>query len=483
MANSFGKILEQLLLVGNLKNFTVAKALKYDVSYISKWITGKAVPSKKNLERVLTVVTDLVITQSEADNLQMLYSSFGVKSDDALRVAMIDMLRDAYYETTGEVNEKLYANNAALRVSPRGQYPLMSDYAKELNGQEELEIALMADLFAFEHIAKLHIAGIEQRHFCVKEKHENVKMDYIIDLSSLDGNSIYDMVLLIHMMTCFSKLDFHLYYSPWAAGRLMIAVKDAFASVTMVGKDKQFMCTTSTKEKKAVGEIYDAIHEHIDPDKSVFLSTDMHKMLMEHDYLHSLLPHHLRWLVGHITEHFLPQNLFEKYIITTFEEDSTEKKEAERAYLLASRKLEKGQVNLLLYDTALIDFMLNGELDFFNQKVVLSPEERIEVLVHMQQLLRLEDQQSVRLIKEGFSDDFKYITNPCAFLSSSVGYLRLENELYDNNLMLIKDDSTREKFEQFFEKVWNDRRDVVVSSKEEILMKLDNLIETAEVLI
>jgi len=263
----------------------------------------------------------------------------------------------------------------------------------------------------------------------------------------------------------------------------MIAVKDAFAGVTMIGKDKQFMCTTSTKEKKTVGEIYDAIHAHIDPDKSVFLSTDMNKMLMAHDYLHSLLSHHLRWLVGHITEHFLPQHLFDKLLKNVFVEDSVEMKEAERAYLLSSRKLEKGQVNLLLYDTALIDFMLNGELDFFNQKVVLSPEERIEVLVHMQHLLQLEDQQNVRLIKEGFSDDFKYITNPCAFLSSSVGYLRLENELYEHNLMLIKDDFTREKFEQFFEKVWNDRRDVVVSSKEEILMKLDNLIETAEVLI
>ena len=42
--NFFGSRLEQLLTAANVKNYTVARALNYDVSYISKWITGKAVP-------------------------------------------------------------------------------------------------------------------------------------------------------------------------------------------------------------------------------------------------------------------------------------------------------------------------------------------------------------------------------------------------------------------------------------------------------
>ena len=483
MEQSFGKRLEQLLLIGNIKNSTVAKALKYDVSYISKWVTGKAVPSKKNLERVISTVGELIVNQADAETLQLMYSSFGVKTDDALREAICDTLRDAYFETTGELNEKLYANNAALRVMPRGQYSLLMDYAAELEGKSEMQIAVMTDLFALDHVSKLHMAGIDQRHFRVKEKMDKLQLRYIIDLSTLDGNSISDMVLLIHMMTCFSKTDYQLYYSPSASGKLMIAVKDAFAGVTLIGKDKQFICTTSTKEKKSVGEIYETICEHIDPDKNVFLSTDMDKMLISHDYLHSLLAQDLCWLVGHITEHFLPAALFDKLKKQCFAEGQEVYKEAERAYLLASKMLEKGQMRTLIYDTALIDFMLNGELDFFNQKVVLDAKERMEVLLYMKTILKQTGEGKVKLIKEGFSDDFKYITNPCVFLSSSVGYLRLENELYRDNLMLIKDDSTREKFEQFFDKVWNDRRDVVVSSYDEILQKLDNLIETAEVLI
>ena len=40
--NTFGSELERLLLLTELKNSTVSEALNYDVSYISKWTTGKA---------------------------------------------------------------------------------------------------------------------------------------------------------------------------------------------------------------------------------------------------------------------------------------------------------------------------------------------------------------------------------------------------------------------------------------------------------
>ena len=58
--NAFGSKLEQMLTAANIKNYTIAKSLNYDVSYISKWITGKAVPSKKNLENVLATVSRII---------------------------------------------------------------------------------------------------------------------------------------------------------------------------------------------------------------------------------------------------------------------------------------------------------------------------------------------------------------------------------------------------------------------------------------
>lgn len=483
MNNLFGKRLEQLLLLNNIKNATIAQALSYDVSYISKWVTGKAVPSKKNLERVLGTITDVIFGQASDENLQVLYQHFGVKTDDALRTAIVDMLRNAYFDATGERNDTLYANNAALKAVPRGQYSLMRDYATELAGNEENHLVIMADLFSLDHISKLQMAGIEERRFRIDEKKKNMKINYIVDLRSLDGDSVYDMILLIHMVTCFSKTDFHLYDSPWAQGKVMIAAKDSFAGITLIGKDKQFMCTTSTKEKKTVEELYDNLCEYMNPDKSVFMSTTMEHMLLCHEYLHGLLSGNSRWLMGHLTEHVLPSGLFEKYSKICFGQEALIWKEAERAHMLTSKMTRKCQVKVLVYDSAFVTFMLTGEMDFFNHKIILPPEERKEVLMYIRQVIADMDYPSVKMVKEGFSDDFKYITNPCFFLSSSHGYLRLDNALYEDNLMLLKDVSVRLKFDQFFERIWSEDRENVIFHKAELITTLDNMIETADVFI
>ena len=46
--NRFGHLLENLLYIAEIKNSSLAKALQYDVSYISKWINGRKLPAERN---------------------------------------------------------------------------------------------------------------------------------------------------------------------------------------------------------------------------------------------------------------------------------------------------------------------------------------------------------------------------------------------------------------------------------------------------
>ena len=41
-------ILEQLMIIADVKNYTLASELQYDVSYISKCVSGRMLPAEKN---------------------------------------------------------------------------------------------------------------------------------------------------------------------------------------------------------------------------------------------------------------------------------------------------------------------------------------------------------------------------------------------------------------------------------------------------
>ena len=480
--NAFGRELERLLLLTELKNATVSEALSYDVSYISKWTTGKAIPSAKNIDKICSGVSAMAVISGSDEGVEALLSLYGVENRDVLQDAVKDTLMAAYAETTGRINESRYLNNSVFKASPKGMYPLLVDYEDFLDKSQPMDIAVMADIFALDHESKLKMAGIEDHRFIIGDKNDKIKVNYIINMNSLEEDPVYNVLLLTHMMANFSRTDFRLYYSDLASGKLMISVKEKFAGVSLLGKNKQFLCTTSTRDKAVGDDIYGSIRESIEQDKVLFFATDMKSLLESYEYLQTLISQDARWLIGHITEHFVSPELFEELKGRCFADNPQAAQEAERAYIVASNAIRNNLLRLMIYGSAFVDLALSGEVDFFNNKVVLSPQQRKRELLYIRQLLGAMDGEHLKMVNGGFSDDFKYVTNPCMFLADSLDYLRLENLQYENNLMLIKDNRTRQMFDVFFDEIWSDNYINVVSDHGEIISKLDSLIATAELL-
>ncbi len=49
--NRFSTLLEELISISGVKNSGLAKALQYDASYISKWVSGRCSQQKKQRKR------------------------------------------------------------------------------------------------------------------------------------------------------------------------------------------------------------------------------------------------------------------------------------------------------------------------------------------------------------------------------------------------------------------------------------------------
>ena len=94
--NRFSMILEHLLSMANLKNYALAKELQYDESYVSKWRSGKLLPTEKNYELVLSGISKCIVDSLNDENIEAFYTEYQVFKRDDLQKAMYDHLETEY---------------------------------------------------------------------------------------------------------------------------------------------------------------------------------------------------------------------------------------------------------------------------------------------------------------------------------------------------------------------------------------------------
>ena len=74
--NRFSQLLERLMNLGEIKNAALAKALQYDVSYISKWVSGRMLPAEKNKRNVLKRIGQELVRLSSQTGKENLYENY-----------------------------------------------------------------------------------------------------------------------------------------------------------------------------------------------------------------------------------------------------------------------------------------------------------------------------------------------------------------------------------------------------------------------
>ena len=94
--NRFSVLLEHLTSMANLKNYTIAKAVQYDESYISKWISGKLLPAEKNHEIIFQNISECIVNSLNPDTISMFLQEYQVRNLQDLKIAIYDNLEAEY---------------------------------------------------------------------------------------------------------------------------------------------------------------------------------------------------------------------------------------------------------------------------------------------------------------------------------------------------------------------------------------------------
>lgn len=94
--NRFSTLLEHLMSVTAMKHYVVAQALQYDVSYISKWIGGKALPAESGSDDVLRRLSQCLVEKGDPQGLVQLIRDYQVQDEHELALAIYDNLVAEY---------------------------------------------------------------------------------------------------------------------------------------------------------------------------------------------------------------------------------------------------------------------------------------------------------------------------------------------------------------------------------------------------
>ena len=424
--NRFSILLEHLLEVAEVKNYTLAKRLQYDVSYISKWVSGRMLPAKKTEKRVMEGISACVVDEATDDGRDLLLREYSVSIPSDLKAAIYDNLIAEY----DYLQEELDSGEA--RIGP------YTDFWAELNMLQyltkmahpvlrrvsQLDIVAVMDLMEMAREYRLKVANLQNGQLVDQRSYDNVYFKLMIDISREKWDPIYDAALIINVLTNFSHIHFKLFGSTAAAGRAVFVVKGDFAITGLLFRD-----------------------------------TSMRQLISQYDYMHTLLASNLRWMFGHLNELLLPDDLFEE-ILTAHEAELKDFLGATPAELRSVHNLAKGvveetNIRILIYEAAFSSMAVSGELDFFSYKVSLTPDQRSRCISYVLQLCKQREKLEFRLISGRIVNDFQYVADPNVFLSGAASYLRLDNNCPVNRIAMVNNSVMEDRLSEYFDQVWN----------------------------
>lgn len=483
--NRFSSLLEHLMEVTELKNYTLANELQYDVSYISKWVSGRMLPSAKTDKAVLQGICQCVAKEGSEEGKRTLMRDYQVNNLEDLTSALYDHLTAEYNyvrDTQNDTGNTVAPDTAFFPKLNMPQF-ISKMHHPVLRRVNSLDIMAMMDLMYMERDYRIQIASIDSRTLTEQRRYPDVHFSMFIDLGSKKLDYIYDITFLLNMLTNMTHIDFRLYGGKQAFGKAIFAVKDEFAISGMLTDSNQCISVTVSEEPENSDTLYRYIQSLCTRERQLIIPSTMRELLLGNHYARSILSPHQQMRIGHMTERFLPDDLFDEIVaqLTPTCREVIPVSQLRWLHDLTIQSHKELPIQVVFNSSAFSDFAVSGDLDFFNMRVSLTPDQRLRCIQHIRDTIRDNQNLSVKMVNGRLISDFQYVGNQNITLGDSTSILRLvAGEQY--RLNVINHSSLKDAFTRFFEEIWNISSDVIISDKDNILAYLDHVMRQIQMI-
>lgn len=396
--NRFSVLLEHLTSMANLKNYVLAKAVQYDESYISKWISGKSLPTEKNHEIILQNISQCIVEALTDDNRDTFLEEYQISDVSNLQKAIYDHLESEY------------------------------TYVKELQVTTGSKVATKISYYP----------ELTLDQFIFKMKHPSLR--------KVQSLNIYAMVDILNVDTNYQLLiaEFNSMHNDIG-----------LALPGMLVDQNHCLAVTTIEDSSLSTELYYKLKLLCSKETLLIRRISIPEMIRTYEYEHSLFARNSSCLLGHFTEHFLPTDLHNELLdkYGSFI-GKTYRPVLQKMHSLVSQILAVTPIRALIYASAFTDFTVTGELDFYGYRIQLSPEQRLHFFKHMKHLHEISNALQIKILPNGLLSDYQHIPRPTLFFADEFSYLRFRRNTPYYNICIPNKISLNRIFSAFYDTVW-----------------------------
>lgn len=480
---SFGSCLKTIIEMADLKISALAEYLSYDVSYVSKWIHDKKLPSTKNIEQICSEIAEFLVENTQDRNLSSLldYLMMDPQTMDysQLFLAVKQTLENCYFHNKKRLDSvdflgkkeeltktylfpKNVAKNVLMELNPDNFNNIKSIY-------------LLTNMFNVDFKSTyLFLLTLLERH----PKRQSIELKYVFSSQLLRAEKYPEKYtpLLLHFLT-FTECT-NVYLAPKNLSFHISIIKDIVSVVSYSLTVQDCLSLTVFRGKDELDQLYNFSTAYIDNyTKPAFSAISCHSFIEGTDYIACLLSQTINLLLVYPNELFVPKNVFE-YLIEQYFPEALHN-QLLKIHQLMQHLFLHSDIRLLISKESLLKFAVSRKLSFFNKSVELDFNASQAYLSNMMDMLSSCSTLQSCFFEVDKEDSFYSLRMASLYLTDQYQVVSPHPDNGNSCYYIAQDASVKMLLTNYFENAWAYGKE---NSSEEVLSYLQSLCQSCSIL-
>lgn len=436
---NYGSIIKDLLDVTDTKFTVLAKAVGYDISYISKWCNNIKIPSMRNIETVNKKLSlffsEEIIKQNKINEISHILdvkSYLGTSPDkDKLSDCIFKLLENGYKTSRSELLQKSDTSNENVKVifGNKQVAVYIMDLIKTTieNSKTDIELICTLDICKISSLTNLDIFN----DFML----DNIKVNgkIALNMEEFEENSDHYIPRIYFILSECLNVDFDIYDSKKLDKLNIIAVKDKFAILCSLNNSGLIDVATVVTDNELVNNIYDQTNMKFKTENLLIKSTEYLGMDQGGYRTEFYSDEEFQFLSTRGFEFLLPGNIITEIIKDAYEQGYGD----DISFLIKKIQItweeifEKSKISFIILKSALMKYIEDGEIFYAEVSYNLTPEQRKNHALNILDCMRNNSDIKITVLDDELLN-YRSVFNMSVFVNNKKIFLKKNRKTKEN---------------------------------------------------